>query len=206
MTEVLRHKIAEVPSDPNNKLTIARVPTGELDPSLYRISHADDPGHVELMFQTLESSGLTNEALLAIVHDRLGVFQGGLCKCHENDAAMQYVALALDFLKKRTIRRNAEGTEGTKMEKRAEPQNRVRMDQDGTTLMIGATGFPADALKQWKTWNTIETACKQLDPPLSPLELSVIENAAAHLGGGARNGLTELKSALANSRAARAKG
>lgn len=83
----------------------------------------------------------------------------------------------------------------------AEPPHRVRVE-DGR-LHVGEAAFSTDELKLWKQWSLVEAACKRLDPPLSPLELEVICKAAEHLGAGARNGLTELKSALASTRAAK---
>lgn len=82
-----------------------------------------------------------------------------------------------------------------------EPKHRVRLED--TRLVIGEFDFPVVNLAQWKAWSAIEAACKRLDPEISALELDVIERAAAHLGSGARNGLAELKSALATTRRAK---
>lgn len=58
-------------------------------------------------------NGVTNEALLAIVADRLEGFQNGKFKCKENEAALGDVLDALKWLEERTVRREAAGTEGT---------------------------------------------------------------------------------------------
>ncbi len=74
---------------------------------------------------------------------------------------------------------------------------RIRTSEDA--LHVGAVKFSFDELKQWKTWGMVESACKGLPgEKVTTAELEVISNAAAHLGSGARNGLTELKSALAS--------
>lgn len=74
---------------------------------------------------------------------------------------------------------------------------RIRLSDDA--LHIGAVKFSFDELKMWKTWSMVEAACRGLpEPKVSAAELEIISNAAAHLGSGARNGLTELKSALAS--------
>ncbi len=58
-------------------------------------------------------NGLTNEALLEIVRHRLGCFQDGPFKCHENAVAFQGVEQALRALYERTRERRRRGVEGT---------------------------------------------------------------------------------------------
>lgn len=200
-TVVTAHRTA-VPTDANNKLTIHGTEVGAGGaPTVYKISHEGGPGHMELIFQTLDRAGLTNEALLAIVSDRLFNFQAGPYACQENGKALGHVNEALVALRKRTARRHEAGLEGKLAEDTTEPKHRVRLED--TTLHIGDKTFTADQLKTWSTWDHVLAAVKKLDPELSSLELSAIENAAAHLGGGARNGLTEFKSAMSNMRAAK---
>jgi len=58
------------------------------------------------------SNGITNEALLAVVIDRLESFQSGSFKCEENDRALRAIQKGLRCLHERTrerIRRNVEG-------------------------------------------------------------------------------------------------
>lgn len=58
-------------------------------------------------------NGITQEALLAIVIDRLRCFQAGPFACLENDFALSHCELALSYLQERTrerIKRNVEGT------------------------------------------------------------------------------------------------
>lgn len=57
-------------------------------------------------------NGISNEALLAIVEDRLAGFQSGKFACEENAHALASVRDALAFLKKRTSDRLARGVEG----------------------------------------------------------------------------------------------
>lgn len=192
MSAITIHQCPSVATDPNNKLTVAR--TGE---GVYKVAHADGPGHEELVFQTLQRAGLTNEALLAIVYDRLGEFQQGVCKCDENENAMGHISAALHHLKNRTIRRNHAGLEGKMAE---EKKHRVRLEDD--VLHVGDETFTLADLQAWKAWGRVEAAAKKLDPQISALEIDVFDRAAAHLGGGARNGLSELKSALASCRKA----
>jgi hypothetical protein len=52
-------------------------------------------------------NGVTNEALLNIVLDRLRCFQTGEYACTENDEALRYAALSLQFLQRRTRMRIA---------------------------------------------------------------------------------------------------
>ena len=58
-------------------------------------------------------NGVTQEALLAIVIDRLSAFQAGPYACVENHAALHHCLKALDCLQQRTRARMARGVEGT---------------------------------------------------------------------------------------------
>lgn len=57
-------------------------------------------------------NGVTQEALLAIVIDRLNSFQAGPFACAENAEALSAATSALQWLKKRTLDRMAGGVEG----------------------------------------------------------------------------------------------
>jgi hypothetical protein len=58
-------------------------------------------------------NGITQEALLAIVADRLRSFQGGEYACKPNEQALTHVEEALHWLQQRTISRMRRGVEGT---------------------------------------------------------------------------------------------
>lgn len=58
-------------------------------------------------------NGVTQEALLAIVIDRLRSFQAGPYACDDNQWALEHLEAALGFLQKRTRARIARGVEGT---------------------------------------------------------------------------------------------
>lgn len=58
-------------------------------------------------------NGLTQEALLAIVIDRLRSFQSGPFSCRENAIALTHCEDALMWLQRRTRARIARGVEGT---------------------------------------------------------------------------------------------
>ncbi len=58
-------------------------------------------------------NGLTNEALLAIVEDRLKGFQSGPYACRENAIALTKIQESLMWLQSRTIERIKRGVEGT---------------------------------------------------------------------------------------------
>lgn len=58
-------------------------------------------------------NGITQEALLAIVIDRLRSFQAGPFKCGANEYALAHCELALKELQHRTRERMARGVEGT---------------------------------------------------------------------------------------------
>lgn len=80
----------------------------------YEISYADSDGLdviVPIVFISLESRGVTNEVLLAIVIDRLEGFQAGKLACPENATALACAKVALEQLQARTrdrMKRNVE--------------------------------------------------------------------------------------------------
>jgi hypothetical protein len=77
------------------------------------------PFGVNLKFQDgpiqseTDFNGITNEALLAVVIDRMRGFQSGQFKCRENAIALTHLEEALMWLQKRTRDRMARGVEGT---------------------------------------------------------------------------------------------
>lgn len=197
-TVITAHK-SNVPTDPNVAMHVEGFGAAGGGPHhTYKVGHADSPAHVCLEFMTADRAGLTNEVLLAVVYDRLQAFQGGPLPCEENARAMGHVAAALHNLKNRTNRRHLAGLEGKMAEDNGEPRHRVRLEDN--VLHVGDKAFTMDQLQAWKTWHQVEAAAKALKPEVSALEVAVFDSAAAHLGGGARNGLAELKSALASSR------
>ena len=58
-------------------------------------------------------NGISNEALLAIVEDRLAGFQDGRFRCRENAVALTKIQEAMMWLQKRTLDRMRRGVEGT---------------------------------------------------------------------------------------------
>jgi hypothetical protein len=89
----------------------------------YRITvNCDLPGNVPyydyIKFQkgAIQESGvngISNEALLAIVEDRLAGFQSGPFACFENEKALCSVRNAMFELQQRTRERTERGVEGT---------------------------------------------------------------------------------------------
>lgn len=58
-------------------------------------------------------NGITHEALLAIVADRLRSFQAGQFACKANACALTHIEEAQHWLQQRTIERMRRGVEGT---------------------------------------------------------------------------------------------
>jgi hypothetical protein len=72
----------------------------------------------ELFFQNgpiaeVGTNGITHEALLAILENRLASFQFGDYACFENEKALYHIREAMMWLKHRTEKRLARGVEGT---------------------------------------------------------------------------------------------
>ena len=61
----------------------------------------------------VSTNGVTHEALLAIVIDRLQGFQQGPYKCRENAIVLTKLEEAVHWLNHRTVARQARGVEGT---------------------------------------------------------------------------------------------
>lgn len=59
------------------------------------------------------TNGITHEALLAVLVDRLRGFQSGPFSCRENAIALTKIEEAMMWLKSRTEKRLARGVEGT---------------------------------------------------------------------------------------------
>lgn len=58
-------------------------------------------------------NGITHEALLAVVADRLRCFQAGPLACKANACALTHIEEAMHWLQQRTIERMRRGVEGT---------------------------------------------------------------------------------------------
>ncbi len=107
---VTAHRINEF----NKRITITHNPAG----NRYQLYLDDAREHrLQIRFQhgpvSDGANGFTDEALLAIVLDRLKRFQAGPFSCRENEAAIDDLEMALARLADRTVRRNAKGIEGT---------------------------------------------------------------------------------------------
>lgn len=86
------------------------------DPFIERYGKPSD--HTTILFQNgpirdYGVNGITQEALLAIVIDRLRSFQAGSFACRENALALTKLEEALMWLLQRTRNRMARGVEGT---------------------------------------------------------------------------------------------
>lgn len=88
----------------------------------YSVTTPPDPKHPSFVmsfpFQNgpigeVGVNGLSHEALLAILLDRMRGFQNGPYKCRENAIALTHLEEALMWLQKRTLERLTRGVEGT---------------------------------------------------------------------------------------------
>lgn len=75
-------------------------------------------GHLVIRFQNgpiheAGVNGISGEALMAVLLDRLRGFQSGQFACRENAVALTHLETALMWLQKRTRDRTARGVEGT---------------------------------------------------------------------------------------------
>lgn len=87
--------------DPGTAVGITAVP------SRWRINFQNGP------VKEAGFNGISQEALLAILIDRLRSFQSGPFSCRDNAVALTHLEEALMWLQKRTRERLARGVEGT---------------------------------------------------------------------------------------------
>lgn len=78
----------------------------------------EQPNSLDIHFQEgpIKGSGvngITQEALLAIIIDRLRSFQAGPFACEDNQIALEFCQSAMEALQRRTRLRIARGVEGT---------------------------------------------------------------------------------------------
>ena len=130
MSELTSHKVN--PANDTLKIEVLDLPGSGNASHAYRVSGfdlANNPsagdGEVQncatehtIYFQNgpigeVGVNGVTNEALLAIVADRLESFQNGPYACPENGMALAYINDAQNVLQSRTRRRTDAGIEGT---------------------------------------------------------------------------------------------
>jgi hypothetical protein len=118
MREITTHRVKENPREfiqiyPEGDPVIGAPPTYRL--LLLAPGQREYGKEISLRFQSAAATpdGLTNEALLAVVIDRLQEFQKGRLSCWENATALTHLETALLWLQKRTRDRVAREVEGT---------------------------------------------------------------------------------------------
>ena len=124
MRTITDHKVNGL-NDAINIFATDSTPTEGGACATYRIepiTTADPKGPINpvtLIFQTKpmksqdDVNGISNEALIAVVIDRMRGFQGGQFACYENAEALVRFEEGLMWLQKRTRDRVARGVEGT---------------------------------------------------------------------------------------------
>ena len=113
MREITRHLADPVDHDVSVVAVNDNGP-GAKFPSLYRITVGDM--HTSIQFKSSAGLGVTMEALLVVVIDRLECFQTyqmGHFKCEWNAEAIVHLSKALDALHHRTRNRRSRGVDGT---------------------------------------------------------------------------------------------
>lgn len=146
---------------------------------------------VELNFAQADAVGVTNEALLAVLIDRLAGFQSGPCACHENAEALQHCQEALAVLGARTRRRAKAGLANQLQEREAV----VALVEGCTKLRVGATKLPAEPLRtSWMAWDEVAKILRADKPTLSAMDWAVLESIPKN--NAAMNGYRELLAAF----------
>lgn len=92
--------------------------TGSNPGDVWKERYGKASDHTTLLFQNgpikeVGVNGVTQEALLAILIDRLRGFQSGPYSCRENAIALTHIEEALMWLQRRTVERIKRGVEGT---------------------------------------------------------------------------------------------
>lgn len=117
MREIITHK-ANGLNDAIRILALDQPGAGGAN-HVYEIGGAGATVRIEFQNGPVKESGfngISNEALLAIVADRLEGFQRGPFKCKDNEDALGMVKGGLTCLLKRTKKRVDQGVEGTNVQ------------------------------------------------------------------------------------------
>lgn len=155
MRELTSHRVTADPRDVNNALTI-QVEEPVSGPAAYRVlAHGGADWRLPFHHGTLVPlgvpNGMTNEALLAVLVDRLECLQRGPRACDENRDALRGLNEALRALKHRTVRRIEEGTVGTPTE--PVKAGRLTITDDLVRLEGHDRPIPTAHLEVgWKNW------------------------------------------------------
>ena len=112
----MRKITAHIANPANDKITIEVGAGGAYHHYKIGCLEADWSQHIEFQNGPIAEvgvNGITKEALLAIVIDRLRCFQAGPYDCDENAEALAHAEQSLNWLKSRTTKRIKLGVEGT---------------------------------------------------------------------------------------------
>lgn len=91
----------------NNDTNISKMEIAGLHPTVLSLMFQNGP------IKEVGVNGVTHEALLAILIDRMRLFQAGPYACPANESALGHLEGALANLQERTKARIARGVEGT---------------------------------------------------------------------------------------------
>ncbi len=120
LNEALKIEVVDEPGSGNAchlyRISGFNTATNGSDPFVAR--HGSPADYSTVLFQNgpvqeVGFNGISQEALLAIVEDRLKCFQDGPYACRENAVALTKIQEAMMWLMKRTRDRMARGVEGT---------------------------------------------------------------------------------------------
>jgi hypothetical protein len=226
------HQTPDCPDNINNNIKIDANTNMEIPPGVayyYTIWAAGVmPVRIEFCHRvgdTGVSAGITNEALIACMIDRLEHFQITEFACPENADALVHLKQAMKCLHARTRRRHTTGVKpyapetmkvigGLPMEgmyadeKHAEAEKSLpRVKKDDTHLGIAVKPgsevvlIKLEKLKEWGQWAQVESAVKRMvreSGPLNETEMDVIRSCAVNDSG--KRGLAEFEQAYAQTR------
>lgn len=202
----MRDIVAHYDGAINNKLKVAACVDGPGGaPDYYSITWEEHACNIQ--FAKAGEVGVTNEALLAILADRLIGFQTGPFKCDENGEALHHIHKAMELLKSRTRRRMALGIEGKPVEKQ-DPEGtthpaRIFTSEDKVFLRIGEVTHKIEFSRlatEWRAWSVVESVVRRFQPPITENEIALLRSLATQPPG--KNGFAELMQVLKHNAAA----
>lgn len=166
-------------------------------PWQYGLTYPTKEGDItdEIVFWHGTVEGVTNEAVLAVVLDRLNCFQASSHACQENDMARHHVQMAIDLLKMRSIRLARPDS----MVAVPAPAGPCRITLTGVRLTVGAWTGDVELLRRAQgAWNTVEDALRRFTPLPTSEEWAVLEAIATTET--AQSGLATVKAEMARIR------
>lgn len=203
----MRTLTAHIVNPANDKITITVVDQPGPGGANHEYHLKYGGSRIPLIFQNgaineVGVNGITHEALLAVLADRLEGFQAGPYACEENADALRAINVAQEILQSRTRRRMAANIEGTmaldtdayaKVPEGVDPvvhadavdaaANGTTIGEDGNYIKVGDDELPVDPAGEFNATTETTAAWQENAAPASEANASSVDAAAEQDNG-----------------------